>query len=115
MESLIKIEERFYAIIYNVLIKRNLFFPSLKLFRKKEIKITPRSDFKNDLGADSLDMVLLMTEFEKEFNIRLEDVDIEKIRTVSQAKKCIRQKMISKSEIMGYSPVRFSGEFVSEN
>ena len=43
------------------------------------------SSFTNDLGADSLDTVELIMEFEKEFNIAIPDDQAEKIGTVGQA------------------------------
>ena len=43
------------------------------------------ASFTNDLGADSLDTVELIMEFEKEFNIAIPDDQAEKISTVGQA------------------------------
>ena len=43
------------------------------------------ASFTNDLGADSLDTVELIMEFEKEFNISIPDEEAEKIQTVGQA------------------------------
>ena len=48
-------------------------------------EITDLASFTNDLGADSLDTVELIMEFEKEFNISIPDEDAEKIGTVAQA------------------------------
>ncbi len=50
-----------------------------------ENEITTESSFTNDLGADSLDTVELIMEFEKEFNIAIPDDQAEKIATVGQA------------------------------
>lgn len=47
-----------------------------------ENEVTPEATFTNDLGADSLDTVELVMEFEKEFNIPIPDEDAEKITTV---------------------------------
>ncbi len=47
-------------------------------------QITDDASFTKDLGADSLDTVELIMEFEKEFNITIEDSDAEKIQTVGQ-------------------------------
>lgn len=47
-------------------------------------QITDDASFTKDLGADSLDTVELIMEFEKEFNITIEDTDAEKIQTVGQ-------------------------------
>jgi acyl carrier protein len=48
-------------------------------------EVTPEASFTNDLGADSLDTVELIMEFEKEFNIAIPDDQAEKIATVGQA------------------------------
>ncbi|MBK7173225.1 MAG: acyl carrier protein [Bacteroidales bacterium] len=50
-----------------------------------EKEVTPEASFTNDLGADSLDTVELIMEFEKEFNIAIPDDQAEKIGTVSEA------------------------------
>ena len=50
-----------------------------------ENEVTPTASFTNDLGADSLDTVELIMEFEKEFNISIPDEDAEKIGTVGDA------------------------------
>lgn len=48
-------------------------------------EVNTESSFTNDLGADSLDTVELIMEFEKEFNIAIPDDQAEKISTVGQA------------------------------
>ena len=48
-------------------------------------QIKPESNFVDDLGADSLDTVELIMEFEKEFNIQIPDDQAEKIQTVGHA------------------------------
>ncbi len=50
-----------------------------------ESEITDSASFTNDLGADSLDTVELIMEFEKEFNVSIPDEDAEKIQTVGDA------------------------------
>jgi acyl carrier protein len=50
-----------------------------------EGEVTREASFTNDLGADSLDTVELIMEFEKEFNIAIPDDQAEKIATVGQA------------------------------
>ena len=50
-----------------------------------EAEVKPEASFTNDLGADSLDTVELIMEFEKEFNIAIPDDQAEKIQTVGQA------------------------------
>lgn len=50
-----------------------------------EKEVTPQASFTNDLGADSLDTVELIMDFEKEFNIAIPDEQAEKINTVGEA------------------------------
>ena len=50
-----------------------------------ESEVAPEASFTNDLGADSLDTVELIMEFEKEFNIAIPDDQAEKIATVKDA------------------------------
>ncbi len=50
-----------------------------------EKEVTPEASFTNDLGADSLDTVELIMEFEKEFNLAIPDDQAEKISTVGEA------------------------------
>ena len=50
-----------------------------------EGEVTSEASFTNDLGADSLDTVELIMEFEKEFNIAIPDDQAEKIATVGDA------------------------------
>jgi acyl carrier protein len=50
-----------------------------------EAEVTHEASFTNDLGADSLDTVELIMEFEKEFNIAIPDDQAEKIATVGNA------------------------------
>ena len=51
----------------------------------KETEVTNEASFTNDLGADSLDTVELIMEFEKEFGISTPDDQAEKITTVGDA------------------------------
>jgi acyl carrier protein len=50
-----------------------------------ESEVTTEASFTNDLGADSLDTVELIMEFEKEFNLSIPDDEAEGITTVGQA------------------------------
>ena len=50
-----------------------------------ESEVTTDANFTNDLGADSLDTVELIMEFEKTFDISIPDEQAEKIQTVGQA------------------------------
>ena len=56
-------------------------------------KVTEDASFIDDLGADSLDIVELVMEFEKEFNIDIPDEDAEKLRTVGDAIGYLNSKM----------------------
>ncbi len=51
----------------------------------EESEVTSAASFTNDLGADSLDTVELIMEFEKEFGISIPDDQAEKIQTVGDA------------------------------
>ena len=57
-----------------------------------ESEVTNDSNFMSDLGADSLDTVELIMEFEKEFDLQIPDDDAEKITTVGEAIKYIEDK-----------------------
>lgn len=50
-----------------------------------EAEVNPAASFTNDLGADSLDTVELIMEFEKEFGVNIPDDQAEKISTVGDA------------------------------
>jgi acyl carrier protein len=55
-------------------------------------QVTPEASFTNDLGADSLDTVELVMEFEKAFNLQIPDEDAEKISTVGDAVRYLTAK-----------------------
>jgi acyl carrier protein len=57
-------------------------------------QVTPEASFTNDLGADSLDTVELVMEFEKAFNIQIPDEDAEKIANVSDVLNYLKTKGI---------------------
>lgn len=61
----------------------------------EESQVTPEASFTNDLGADSLDTVELIMEFEKEFQISIPDEQAETIGTVGQAIEYL-EKTVSK-------------------
>ena len=48
-------------------------------------QVTPEAAFTTDLGADSLDTVELIMEFEKEFDIEIPEEDAQNIKTVQDA------------------------------
>ena len=60
-----------------------------------EAQVTPEASFINDLGADSLDTVELVMEFEKAFNVQIPDEDAEKISTVGDAINYLKTKVPS--------------------
>ena len=51
----------------------------------EESRVVPEANFLDDLGADSLDIVELIMEFEEEFDIEIPDEDAETITTVGAA------------------------------
>ena len=63
---------------------KEIAFIWLNICIEQEIFI-PAASFTNDLGADSLDTVELIMEFEKEFGISIPDDQAEKIQTVGDA------------------------------
>ncbi|GIN83735.1 acyl carrier protein [Heyndrickxia sporothermodurans] len=56
----------------------------------EESKVTLEASFKDDLGADSLDVVELVMELEDEFDMEISDDDAEKISTVGDAVNYIK-------------------------
>ena len=58
-----------------------------------ENEVVNEASFTNDLGADSLDTVELIMEFEKEFNIAIPDDQAESITTVGQAITYLEQNV----------------------
>ena len=59
----------------------------------EETKITTDARFIEDLGADSLDTVELIMEFEEEFDIEISDEDAEKLTTVGSSVDYINSKL----------------------
>lgn len=59
----------------------------------EESEITDGASFTNDLGADSLDTVELIMEFEKEFNVSIPDEEAEKIQTVGDAVAYLKENV----------------------
>ena len=58
----------------------------------EESQVTPTASFPSDLGTDSLDTVELIMEFERAFNLTIDDSDAEKIQTVGDAVTYIESK-----------------------
>lgn len=59
---------------------------------KDEAEIKPESNIKEDLGADSLDMVEVIMGLEDEFNIEISEDDAAKISTVAEIVKYLEEK-----------------------
>ena len=59
----------------------------------EEDEITPQSKFREDLEADSLDLVELIMAFEEEFEGEISDEDAQKITTVGEAVNYIEMNM----------------------
>ena len=59
----------------------------------EESKVTENAHFINDLGADSLDTVELIMEFEKQFSVEIPDEDAKDIATVGDAIKFLENNL----------------------
>ncbi|MBN2289311.1 MAG: acyl carrier protein [Candidatus Glassbacteria bacterium] len=59
-------------------------------------KVTDDASFVEDLGADSLDTVELVMDFEEEFDLEIPDEEAEKLTTVGAAIKYLEEKLTSK-------------------
>jgi acyl carrier protein len=55
-------------------------------------EVVPEASFIDDLGADSLDIVELVMAMEEEFDIEIPDEDAEKIQTIADAIKYVRER-----------------------
>ena len=62
----------------------------------EESEVTETDNFTNDLGADSLDTVELLMEFERVFGIKIPDEDASQIATVADAVKYVEEKVANK-------------------
>lgn len=62
----------------------------------EESEVTETANFTNDLGADSLDTVELLMEFERTFGIKIPDEDASQIATVADAVKYVEEKVANK-------------------
>ena len=56
-------------------------------------KVTPDARFREELGADSLDLVELIMEFEEQFEGTISDEDAQQIKTVGQAAEYVEKRM----------------------
>ena len=59
----------------------------------EESQITDAASFTKDLGADSLDTVELIMEFENEFDLSIDEADAEKIQTVGNGVEYLTSKL----------------------
>jgi acyl carrier protein len=59
-------------------------------------KVVPEARFREDLEADSLDLVELIMQFEEEFGGEISDEDAQKIKTVGEAVTYVEEQMLSK-------------------
>lgn len=58
-----------------------------------EDEVVAKASFVDDLGADSLDVVELVMEFEEKFDLEISDEDAEKIATVGDAVRYIEERI----------------------
>ena len=58
-------------------------------------KVTRDASFREDLGADSLDLVELIMEFEEQFGATISDEDAQQIKTVGQAVDYVEKRMVA--------------------
>lgn len=61
-------------------------------FSMDEDDITMETSFAEDIGADSLDLVELVMALEQEFDLEIDDDEVEKIKTVGDAVRYIKDK-----------------------
>ena len=64
----------------------------------EESEVTESANFTNDLGADSLDTVVLLMEFERVFVIKIPDEETSTIATVKDAIDKVKEKLAGKEE-----------------
>lgn len=64
----------------------------------EESEVTESANFTNDLGADSLDTVELLMEFERVFGIKIPDEETSTIATVKDAIDKVKEKLPGKEE-----------------
>lgn len=64
----------------------------------EESEVTESANFTNDLGADSLDTVELLMEFERVFGIKIPDEETSTIATIKDAIDKVKEKLAGKEE-----------------
>jgi acyl carrier protein len=67
----------------------------IDLLGAEEAQVVPAARFREDLEADSLDLVELIMAFEEKFNGEISDEDAQNIKTVGEAVTYINQNMLS--------------------
>jgi len=72
-----------------------------EVFNTDEAKITMETKFVEDLGAESLDIVTLLMEFEDEFDREIPDEEVEKLTTVGDAVRYIMSIMEAQGQPEG--------------
>lgn len=80
-----------------------------KKWGRNSKKLTLQTSFINDLGADSLDIVELTEEFEKEFDVNIPDKDREKFQQIKDIVKCIEKQRIKKRRLPVFYLIGRSG------
>ena len=61
----------------------------------EDVEITEKSNFKDDLGADSLDLFELVMSLEEEFGVEIPSEDLEKIATVGDVVNYLNAKGVN--------------------
>ena len=59
----------------------------------EESQLVDSAHLQDDLGIDSLDIIELQTEIEKQFSIKIGDEEVEKMNTVVKVLRCVQNKM----------------------
>ncbi len=70
----------------------------VELLGVDESRVVPEARFREDLEADSLDLVELIMAFEEEFGGEISDEEAQKITTVGEAVKYINEKMLANQQ-----------------
>jgi len=65
---------------------------AVELLEIDEAEVTPEASFMDDFGADSLDMIELLTAVEEAFKIEIPDEDASKLQTVQDAVNYVMAK-----------------------
>ena len=74
---------------------KDIIIEVLSLKEEDKVKVTPEARFREELGADSLDLVELIMAFEDEFGKRISDEDARTITTVGEAVSYVEARLES--------------------